>query len=382
MLRQLSAADYGILATVFAITAFPALAVTAIGPMVVRFAGEYFALGKLEKVRGLYLRVTKAFYLIALVIFFLFLLLTPQMMEFFHLKDAYLFFITNIIIFFGFVGIINIQFIQAKLAFLFQVSLNFIGAIVKLIFGVILVFLGYSYMGAIYAVLASSLAVYIISFIPLRFVFNKKLIPSSTKAMDLISYGLPSTLALLGLTSFISADIILVKHFFSPTLAGIYAGVALIGKIIFYLSAPIGTVMFPLVVQKHAKNENYTNTFILSMMLVFVPSLLLSVFYSLFPNFTILLLTYGKKEYLLLSPLLGYLGMYFAVYCLLTIVTNFYLSINKTKVYIPILIGAVLQILLILLYHNTFFQIVIISLVITFVLLIGLLLYYPYATKK
>ena len=54
--------------------------------------------------------------------------------------------------------------------------------------------------------------------------------------------------------------LILVKHFFSPHDAGIYAGLSLIGRVIFFFSAPIASVMFPVIVQKYARKENYENT--------------------------------------------------------------------------------------------------------------------------
>ncbi|MGH7203879.1 MAG: hypothetical protein ACREHC_05540, partial [Candidatus Levyibacteriota bacterium] len=73
---------------------------------------------------------------------------------------------------------------------------------------------------------------------------------------------------------------------------------------------------------------------------------------------------------------------YMTAYCLLYLLATFYLSIKKTNVYFPILAGAVLQVALIIAYHQNIAQIITISFSIVLLLVIGFLLYYPYATKK
>lgn len=381
MSRNLSVADYGVLASIIALISFPSLAVGAVSPMVVHFAGTYFANGKLAMVRGLYVKMFKFLFGFALIICLLFWLSVPQIKDFFHINDTSILLLTNVIIFLIVITVINVALIQAKLAFFFQVFLSTIGAITKLVSGVVLVMAGYAVGGAVLSLLLTFLVTYLISFFPLRFIFHKKVQAVKINTRELFDYGAPSALTLLALTSLISADIILVKHFFSPTDAGIYAGLALIGKVIFYVSAPIGSVMFPVIVQKYSKNENFTNTFKFSLLLVIVPSFLMSLFYYVFPEFTILFFL-KKSEYLTASSLLWLFGVFIALYSVLTIVTNFYLSIKKTRIYIPIIIGALLQAILIFNFHKSFLQVITVSTSITFLLVLSLLLYYPYATKK
>src|SRR5882724_2602955 len=381
MSRNLSVAEYGVLASVIAFIGFPNLAVGAVIPLIVHFAGNYFATGKLAMIRGLYLQMIKFLLLIGLVISFLFLIFIPQFSAFFHINDIGILLLTDFMIFITFISVINVAFLQAKLAFFFQVFMSIFGALVKFSLGAVLVLSGFAVGGAVFALFVSFLVTYLISFLPLKFIFDTKIVSPKVEMKELFSYGIPSALTLVGLTSFISSDIVLVKHFFNPTSAGMYAGLALIGKVIFYLSAPIGSVMFPLIVQKHSKNENFTNTFKLSLFFVLLPSVLLTIFYYFFPEFTILFFL-KKKEYLTVRPLLWLFGTFMSLYGVLTIISNFYLSIKKTKIFIPIMIGAFLQIIFIFLYHQTFLQIVTISSIITFLLVCSLLLYYPYATKK
>ena len=381
MSRTLSVTDYGILASIISLITFPTLIVTAMNPVVVRFAGDYFAKGDQMLLGGLYKKFFNILLIIGTVIFLLFLFLLSQISQFFHIKNYLLLFLTDIIVFLSFLNVINLSFLQAKLAFGFQVLVSFISTALKLLLGVLFVFLGYSVMGAAGAILISGIGGYLVSFIPLRSFLFKKIKNSDIDNADIFHYGTPTALALLGLISFISSDIILVKHFFDPVNAGLYAGLSLIGRIIFFVSAPIGSVMFPLIVQKHSKGANFSNTFKLALGLVLLPSLVLSLIYFFFPKFSILFFL-KRQEYLSISPILGLFGFYIMFYNVLYLFANFYLSIKKTRIYIPILIAALLQIVLITLYHQSFMQIIMISFVLVLLLVIGFLLYYPYATKK
>ncbi|MBU4098098.1 hypothetical protein KJ980_00450, partial [Patescibacteria group bacterium] len=58
------------------------------------------------------------------------------------------------------------------------------------------------------------------------------------------------------------------------------------------------------------------------------------------------------------------------------------LSIKKTKIAIPVIISSLLQIILIIFFHQNILQIITISFGLNCFLLVGLLFYYPYATKK
>jgi len=381
MSRTLSVTDYGILASIISLITFPTLIVTAVNPVIIRFAGDYFAQGEIMLLRGLYKKFLIFLVLCGAVIFILFLALLPQISQFFHIENYYLLFLTDIIIFLSFISIINMSFLQAKLSFGFQVVVNLVTTVLKLLLGILFVIFGYSVMGATGAILLSLLGGYLISFLPIRNLLFNKIKNPDIKTTEIFRYGIPTALTLLGLISFISTDIILVKHFFDPVHAGLYAGLSLIGRIIFFVSAPIGTVMFPLIIQKHTKGTNFSNTFKLALSMVFLPSLLLSLFYFFYPTFSILFFL-KRSEYLSIAPLLGLFGFYITFYNVLYLFANFYLSIKKTLIYIPILIGALLQIILIIIYHQSFTQIITISFVLVLLLVIGFLVYYPYATKK
>jgi len=380
MIKNLSKVDYGTLQTLMSLVTIPSVAAGAIVPLIVNFGAVFFAKNELGKIRGLYSQLGKTFFLLGLVIFILFLFITPRLAQFFHIDNYFLFFLTDFIILLSFIGVINLALLQAKLAFNYSTFITFLSSALKLLLGAAFVIAGYSVAGAIGALALSSLLPYFLTFIPLSFLFSKKIKMIKINTKNLVSYGIPSALTFIGMNSLIATDLLLVKHFFPSSLAGEYAGLSLIGKVIFFFTAPITTVMFPLIVQKHSKNQDITKTFSLAIFLIFTASILLTLVYFLAPQMIIHL--FANKEYLDLSQYLGYYALFITFYSLANLFIIFYLAINKTKIFIPVLFCAILQAVLIWFFHQTIFTIIQISIGVALLLLIILLLYYPSSSVK
>lgn len=374
MIRNLAVADYGTFASLTSLIMLTTILSGALLPTIVKFAASYFAKGELDMVRGLFFKVSKLTIPLGLVSLLIFIIFNQQISQFFHIEDTLLVLLAGVIVAFSFIGVPNQPILQAKLSFRFIAFIGVFGTLFKLFSGVILVYLGFSIWGALWAVFLSFLIPYFLSFAQLTFLFKRVIHTPHVSIKKLISYGMPSTIAFLALTSFISTDIILVKHFFNNTDAGLYAGVSLIGRIVFFLTAPVGTVMFPLIVQKHTRKENFHTDFRIAMLLVIVPSCFVIAAYYFVPDFILTFST--KKEFTSVSSLLWLFGIFSTIYGLLTIITNLYLSIEKTKIFIPLAISAILQIVLLWFFHKTFLQVLMISITITGLLLFGLLLYY------
>lgn len=368
--------DYGILASLMSLMIMSTLPIGAILPTLVYFSASYFAKKDYRMVRGLFNKITKPSLIIGTIIFIFYILFRRHIAQFLHISDDALIIPIAFMVYLGFIGVVNPALLQAKLAFTFISVTNTISSFLKLLLGVVFVMLGYSVGGAMWAVLIATLVSYIASFIPLRFLFEGGGINTPKISLKtLFFYGAPATIATFSLTSFTNIDIILVKHFFGQEQAGLYSSLSLAGRVIYYFSAPIGMVMFPLIVQKHSRNEKYHSTFALSLLLVFLPSIVITFFYFLFPEFVMKVFTKSSLS-VTVVPYLGFFSLFITVYSLLSVIVNFYLSIKQTKVFIPVLIAALLQGFGIWFYHETFMQVIFISFVVSAILFLVLLLYY------
>ncbi|MFH1832990.1 MAG: oligosaccharide flippase family protein [Candidatus Levyibacteriota bacterium] len=373
MTRNLSVVDYGVLASLLSLTTFFGLVGGAFVPTIVNFAGGYFAKKEYNKAFGLFRKLSFFSFFLGFIIFINFLLFQKQIGSFFNIQEQSLIPLIGLMILLGYMSIVNTAFLQAKLAFSFLSFNSFMSGFLKLLFGIIFIFLGFRVAGALWANTLSGIIPYLVTFLALKFLFSSK-VDSAVEIKKVISYGAPAAVSLVSLSSFVTTDIILVKHFFTPELAGIYAGISLIARIIFFFSAPVGTVMFSLIVQKHTRKENYNGDFLLSLFLVLVPSLCLSLIYFIFPQFILSVST--KSEYVKGASMLGIFSIFSTLYALLYLFTNFYLSVKKTMIFLPLAFGAVAQAVLIWFFHSSFFQVILISIGITGLLVIALFLHY------
>lgn len=114
-------------------------------------------------------------------------------------------------------------------------------ALVKFIGAVVLVELGWGAMGAIVAITASLIFAYFIPAVPQEL----KMAPSTADAGSLRE-GVQAVVFFVGQVVISNTDILLVKHFFNPDTAGLYAAIALVGRVVYFASWMVVSAMFPI----------------------------------------------------------------------------------------------------------------------------------------
>ncbi len=374
--RNLTVEGFGVLASTISLIGLISVPAGSIIPTIVNFAGPHFAKEDYGSVKALFLKIIKPLIIASIFMLFCFFTFAGYIGDFFKIADSSIIVIIGVTVALTYIGVVISGILQAKLAFKFISFTNLIGSISKFAIGAGLVFLSLGVKGAIWAVFISGIIPSILGFIHLKAVFMSKINNTSKiNFKSILSYGVPSSLTMLGMTSLISADILIVKHFFDPFQAGVYAGLSLVGKVIFFFTGSIGGVMFPLIVRKHAKNENYNNIFEMAIAMVFIPSVFICAFYFLYPDLSISFII-KNAAYKSASNLLGLFGVFITTYSLITLFVYYFLSIKKTNVYIPVLLAALSQLLFISLYHSSLLTVVVISLLVALILLAVLLIYY------
>jgi len=113
-------------------------------------------------------------------------------------------------------------------------------ATTKLGVAVLLLYYGFGVTGVITGITLSIVAAYLVA-IPHR---AFRLAEAQAEAAS-FGEGLQAGVFFIGQVIISNLDILLVKHYFAPTLAGIYAGVALVGRVVYMLSWSVVSSMFP-----------------------------------------------------------------------------------------------------------------------------------------
>lgn len=267
--------------------------------------------------------------------------------------------------------------LQGLLRFDRYVLSLFAEGILKILLTIILVLAGFAIFGAMIGLFCGFLA----SFLVTRFSLAAYLRGKRGKRPDivpLLKYSIPVFVQGVALTSMYSTDLLLVKHFFLPEEAGLYAALAILGRVALFGTTPVIHTMFPLVAQRFSRDKPYHNIFYLSVLMVGVISLIVVLFYLFFPRIPVVL--YGP-QYIEGIPILWWFGVFMSLVSLSMLFTQFYLSIGKTRIVWLFAGAALLQIILIWFIHPTLLSVIQISILCAAGLLFALLVYFPYHTR-
>jgi O-antigen/teichoic acid export membrane protein len=147
-----------------------------------------------------------------------------------------------------------------------------------------------------------------------------------------------------------NSDVLLAKSYLSPTIAGQYAALAMIGRIVFFSSFPIVMVVIPMLINKIKNNEPYQKFFYGSIIACLSVICVIVLGCYLFSGIIISLL-FGDA-FLSVSPYLWQYALATGLFTLCNIFIYFHLSLNQKKiVWLPIVAG-LLQIALTFLQHT------------------------------
>jgi O-antigen/teichoic acid export membrane protein len=147
------------------------------------------------------------------------------------------------------------------------------------------------------------------------------------------------------------SDVILVKHYFGNHEAGLYASLALLGRMVFFGTWAIVTLLFPKVIQLERKGLPHIGLFFKSLGLVALSGFAMILSCVILPDLIIGLM-YGSA-YLVISPLAWKYALATTLFALANVYAYYYLSLEK---YLPVALSAtagVAQILLVTRFHQS-----------------------------
>ena len=248
----------------------------------------------------------------------------------------------------------------------------------KIIFTLALLLAGLATFGALTGFLLGIICVFLVNqFLLSGFLKGSRGVMPQLN--DLLRYSSATLLQGITLTSIYSVDLLLVKHFFNSSEAGLYAAIAILGRIVFFCPAPIIHVMFPEISKRHGRGESTNRILFLSLLGVIALASLITLFYFIDPSLPILVL-YGEK-YLSGSSLLGWYGIFMTFLVVAMLLTQYYLSIRKVKVIILSVFAPILQIILISMFHQDLLSVIKSSILATALLDVLLLIYFFYQKR-
>ncbi|MCL5004248.1 MAG: oligosaccharide flippase family protein [Patescibacteria group bacterium] len=381
--KMLGPSEYGAFASVMAVIGITGVFSQSVQTTVTKFVSGYRGIGKEKEIKDLISGLTRAFIFLGFSVFLGFFVFRNQLSDFLNIPYPVAFILVGLMIWFSFLQTINLGSIAGLQKFQLLAGFGFLSSFLKFAFGLSLIYLGFRVNGAVLGVVLSVLFVYVLSYLPLRsyLSFIKEI---NLPWKNLFKYSLPAAFSLWGIASLAGTDVVLVKKFFNPSEAGVYSFVALIGRVVFFASSSIGTIMFPLVSERASGGRKHSHLLYYVLFITLIISSAITTFYFVFPSLTIYFFSgFSRSAYLEGSSIVGYLGFYYLLYSLANVLILYYLSLHRTLIsaILPF-ISALMQLWLISRFHASFTQVIFSSIFSVLFLLVSLLLYFLFNERR
>jgi len=225
----------------------------------------------------------------------------------------------------------------------------------KLAMAVLLVALGYEVIGVVGAISASIIAAMLLPGVKAESALSYEsgeVIPASFReAMQAIVF-------FIGQVIINNIDIILVKHFFTAELAGLYAAVALVGRVLYFAAWSIVSAMFPISAAA-GKDENTKHVLLLPLLIVLAMSVAFIAVLGLFPGFIIHLVL--GESFRSAEPLLSLYAAATGLYALAVVLMTYEMSRKIANTgWLQLLFSGALA-FLISMFHSTLRQVIVVQ---------------------
>jgi O-antigen/teichoic acid export membrane protein len=162
-------------------------------------------------------------------------------------------------------------------------------------------------------------------------------------------------------------DIILVKHFFAAEQAGLYAAVALVGRVLYFAAWSIVSAMFPISAASK-EGENKVHVLLLPFMIVLLMSVTFVVVLALFPGFIIHLVVGEGFHYA--APFLSLYATATGLYALSVVLMTYEMSRKIANTGWVQLIFSGALVLLIYMLHSSLRQVIVVQIVLMLLMLL------------
>jgi len=275
------------------------------------------------------------------------------------------------------VGIVNGSAMQGFQLFTASSVLATVGMTLRLVLGALFAYFGVGWT-LVSNIFSNSIA-YGLSFIPLRFFAHIQEKPITINKKEALGFSVPALITTLGITLLFSQDVLLVKHYFTSFEAGIYASLSVLGKVLFYATGAVSFVLFPVVSERNASGKGHSRLVAIGLLIIGMVCVGLTAFYFIAPG--IVLVAFGKAFYGA-AQYMGMFAIFMSFFSLSSILIQILLALDKVNVWIITSACALLQTLLLVLFHNSISQVIGVNIAVSVGLFTLLLLYYMYGTAK
>jgi O-antigen/teichoic acid export membrane protein len=320
------------------------------------------------------------------VLWIIFVACTPFLSNYLNIPSTPIF-VFGLIIPLSFVSSVSTGSLQGLQDFRGLQVQNIVGALVKLVFALLFVYMGMSVTGVMAALLLSTLWSLVYGFLKTIKTTGKMGFFSAegvsdaewsdaTKKSMLFVFCASLLIALLS-----NVDVVMAKHYLSAFEAGQYGALSAIGKILLYGVAAFTTVLLPVASEAHASGSSHGRRALwTSVGLITLASVVLVAIFLLFPEMIVNAL-FGAAYIGIAAYLVPFaVAMYFVA--IATVFVQYFIATHNRAFLYFFLIAILSQIAAITLHHGSLLEIVSALVSATGFLVVLMLFVYVFSSKS
>ena len=369
--RRLGVVGYGALSALLASLMLATIPATIASSTIAKYASTLSALEDAGGLRTLTERVVMCCALFAAAACALVLLARDPLASYLHLPDSRPVALLAVIasaqfVFLAIRGIL--QGVQDFRRFAIA-TVSEVGG--KLVLGAALVYAGLGVSGALlgYAVASSLTLIYGLAAV--RVHLRAKSGPLAIDVRRLIGTTGGIAASTASLTSLGFADVVLVKHFFDPHVAGLYGAVSLTGKTLLFLVSFVPTILLPKAAMRAARGEPPLSLLIQAGAATLCFAGIGLGFMGLFPALTVRLMV--GPAFTAAAPFVLPYGCAMALLGATTIVSSYNIGLHRFNFLVPLVAVAAGEIIALQFLHRTLAQVISVVLIAHAIAFVGTL---------
>jgi O-antigen/teichoic acid export membrane protein len=291
--RMLSAADYGLFSALMALFMIFGAPLGTLMMVVSRKVSEYRAQADDGSLAHFYYSINARTAAVGIATLALCALFAPTLQAYLGSASIVPVYLLGALLFLTFPIVVNNAFLQGTQRFIWLSASTASSVAFKIVFATAFVWMGLSVSGALAGTILAAVAGWLFTYGALHRMLRDGLRrPSATRHLSFRPF-VPVFVANAAFATMTQLDIILVNHYFSGPEAGLYAAASVLGKAIMYLPGGIAMALFPMVAERHSRDESSAHLFVQAVGLTALLCGGSALFYYLFGEWLIVVL-YGE----------------------------------------------------------------------------------------
>ena len=354
--RMLSTQEYGLFSAVMALFAIFAAPLGTLMMLVSRKVSGYRARQDNGSIIHFYYSINFRSAVVGVLLLGLCFFFVSEVQSYLKAQSAIPVYLLGAMLFLTFPLVINNAFLQGLQGFVWLSASGSLGVLLKIVFSVALVWLGYGLSGALGGTILAALVGWAMTYGALyRPLAEGRARPFQTTHLS-FRPALPVLMANAAFAAMTQFDMVLVNYYFPPHEASLYAAASILGKAVMYLPGGIVVALFPMVAENHARDEGSAHLLLQAVGLTALLCSVGAIFYYFVGEWIVSLL-YGES-YKGAGEVLKFYGIAILPMALIMVAEHFLIAKGRVLFAYLFTFAAPIQFVAIHFYHDSLLNIV------------------------